>query len=265
MKKIHLLIIDPQNDFCDTTGALFVPGADRDSIRLADLIDRLRNKISDIHVTLDSHRTVDIAHPIFWTNSKGEQPGPFTIISVDDVTNGVWNARNPKWSERAKEYVKALADNKRYPLCIWPPHCRIGTWGHAIVKPVSDAILKWEEDRFAVVDFVTKGSNIFTEHYSAVQADVPDPSDSTTMLNTNLIEILQEADIILISGQALSHCVRNSVLDIMANFGEENIKKFILLEDTSSNVPGFDNLGEDFIKEATGKGMKVINSTEFLV
>ena len=147
------------------------------------------SKIDDIHVTLDSHRTVDVAHPIFWVNSEGKRPDPFTLISVDDVENGVWATTNPSWENKALEYVKSLASHARYPLCIWPPHCRIGTWGHGIVKSVSDALVKWEEDRFGVIDFVTKGSNIFTEHYSAVQADVPDPADSTTMLNTDLMSL----------------------------------------------------------------------------
>ena len=77
--KVHLLIIDPQNDFCDlplaeqstdplTIGdkrvpALPVTGADQDMKRLAAFIDRVGNKLSGIHVTLDSHYPIDIAHP----------------------------------------------------------------------------------------------------------------------------------------------------------------------------------------------------------
>jgi nicotinamidase-related amidase len=262
--KTHLLVIDPQNDFCDKNGALFVAGADQDAIRLGKMINRLIKKIDDIHVTLDSHRTVDIAHPIFWINSKGQHPGPFTIISEADVAGGVWMTTNPAWRQKGLDYVKSLAKNGRYPLCIWPPHCRIGTWGHSIVKNISDALLKWEEERFGVIDFVTKGSNIFTEHYSALQADVPDPADPSTSINTDLLAVLQDADVILITGEALSHCVRNSVLDIMNNFGEENIKKFVLLEDTCSNVPGFENLGKEFIQIATKRGMQLSTSVDYL-
>jgi len=262
--KTHLLIIDPQNDFCDKNGALFVAGADRDAVRLGKMLNRLVKKIDDIHVTLDSHRTVDIAHPIFWINSKGQHPGPFTIISEADVSGGAWMTTNPAWRKRGLEYVKLLAKNGRYPLCIWPPHCRIGTWGHSIAKPVSDALLKWEEERFGVIDFVTKGSNILTEHYSALQADVPDPADPSTGINTDLLKVLQDADAILITGEALSHCVANTITDIANNFGEENIKKFVLIEDTCSNVTGFDNLGKDFIKNMTKRGMQISKSNEYL-
>lgn len=260
----HLLIIDPQNDFCDANGALFVPGADADVNRLADFVNRNVKKLDDIHVTLDSHRLIDVAHPIFWVNSKGDHPDPFTIISVDDVENGTWTTTNPSWKEKGLEYVKSLSTNARYPLCIWPPHCMIGTWGHAVAKPVSDALLAWQEARFGVVDFVTKGSNIFTEHYSALKADVVDTSDPTTSINTDLLDVLQSADEIIITGEALSHCVANTITDIADNFGEENIKKFVLLEDTCSNVPGFENLGQDFVRNMVARGMKVTTSDKHL-
>jgi len=262
--KIHLLVIDPQNDFCDPKGSLFVGGAEEDTERLASFVNRVGGKLDDIHVTLDSHRLVDIAHPIFWVNSEGENPGPFTIISEDDYKNGTWLPKNPALNKRAGEYLNKLEANSRYPLCIWPPHCLIGSWGHCIPEVLYKELLNWEEKYFAMVDYVTKGSNYLTEHYSAVQADVPDSEDPGTMLNTNLIDTLQNVDKIVIAGQALSHCVANTIRDIANNFGEENIKKFVLLKDCSSNVTGFDQLGEDFINEMVGRGMEVSTSTEFL-
>jgi len=262
MLKLEFLIIDPQNDFCNTNGSLFVPGADKDAERLAACISRLKDKIWDIHVTLDTHHFVDIAHPIMWINSEGKHPDPFTLIAQEDVENGTWKGTNPQYQQRLLDYVRTLASNGRYPLCIWPPHCLIGSWGTQVVDPIYQALLDWEKS-FSMIDFVTKGSNFWAEHYSAVMADVPDPQDPGTMLNTRLIETLEQADVIAISGQALSHCVANTIRDIANNFGEENIKKFTLLEDTSSSVPGFENLGEDFVKEMTGRGMKVEKSADF--
>ena len=130
---------------------------------------------------------------------------------------------------------------------------------------VYDALHAWEAAHdTAFVDYVTKGSNFWTEHYSAVQADVPDPEDPTTQLNTKLIDTLQTVDLIGISGQALSHCVANTITDIANNFGEENIKKFVLIEDTSSNVGSFEALGQDFVKKMVARGMQVAKSTDFL-
>jgi nicotinamidase-related amidase len=263
--KIHLIVIDPQNDFCDPKGALFVGGADKDMSNLAKMVARIGDKLDDIHVTMDTHHLVDIAHPLFWINSKGEHPGPFTIISEKDVKSGIWTTTNPQFLPRAVAYVTELAKNGRYPLCIWPPHCLIGTPGHNIHPDLYKELVKWEEDYFGMIDYVTKGSNFWTEHYSAVQADVPDPSDPSTMLNTRLIKTLQEADMILIAGEALSHCVANTIRDIANNFGEDNIKKFILLEDCSSSVTGFEKMGTDFVAEMTKRGMSITTSDKVLV
>jgi nicotinamidase-related amidase len=264
MYKVDLLIIDPQKDFCDQTGALFVKGADKDSLNLSKMIDRIGSKLNDIHVTLDTHHNLDIAHPIFWLGKQNQHPNPFTIITYDDVESGIWRTTIPSFQDRAKNYVKQLRDNKRYLLCIWPPHCLIGHPGANIQNDICMSLDNWEHKYKGFVDYVTKGSNLWTEHYSAVLADVPDPDDPSTQLNTKLIQTLQEVDMIAISGQALSHCVANTIRDIANNFGEENIKKFVLLEDTSSNVEGFENLGKDFVTEMVSRGMQISNSVDFL-
>lgn len=283
-KRIELLIVDPQNDFCTERvesngqvlhqGALYVGGAEDDMTRLAKMIDRIGSKLYDIHVTLDSHRLVDISHPIFWEDMQGNPPGPFTIISYPEVQNGVWRAKNPGYQTKASNYVKTLEDNARYPLCIWPPHCLIGSWGHNLTSDIFDALLKWEEKNFANVDFVTKGSNPFTEHYSGVQADVPDPTDPSTQLNTGLINTLQDADIILLSGEARSHCVANTIIDIADKFDADGngefIKKMVLLTDSTSDVgdlPGstmFKDMGEAFVSEMRNKGMEVSTTETYL-
>lgn len=266
-KKIYLLSIDPQFDFCDPSGALYVPGAEKDMERLAKMVKRCRNDIDDIIVTLDSHRTVHIAHPLWWVDQEGNHPSPFTLIQEEDVTgpNPKFRAYNPEYQRRSIEYVKTLKENGRYVLCIWPPHCLIGSNGYKVMPSLFEALTEWE-NRFATVNWVTKGSNIFTEHYSAVQADVVDPEDSvSTGLNTKLIESLQDADLIAIAGEASSHCVANTVRDVANNFGEENIKKFVYLEDTSSPVPSFEQLEKDFLDEMTGRGMQVTTSDKFLL
>lgn len=255
--QLEFLIIDPQIDFCDPGGSLFVPGADEDMRRLSEMITRLGSKVKDIHVTLDSHHYVDIAHPVFWINGEGKHPNPFTLIDED------YHTTNPQFQDRADEYRKQLANNKRYLLCIWPPHCLIGSEGYGVVPSLYPTLLDWEKT-FKMVDYVTKGSNLWTEHYSAVQADVPDPQDPGTMLNTKLIETLERADIVVIAGEALSHCVANTVTDIADNFGDENIKKMVLLEDCTSNVPTFEKLGTDFVGAMKSRGMQVSNSVDFL-
>jgi len=263
-KNIHLLVIDPQNDFCDPNGSLHVPGAEADMDRVAALIERLRSDLSAIHVTLDSHRKVDISHPIWFRDSSGHHPDPFSVITADELDKGRWSTTRPTTYKRTLSYLRALESSGRYPHVIWPYHCLIGDEGHNVWPRLADAVHAWE-DRFAIANYVTKGSNPWTEHFSAVQAEVPDPADPTTQVNVDLITTLEEADVVLLAGEALSHCLANTVRDIALKFADPKyVSKLVLLTDASSNVPTFEKYGDDFMRELTAKGMRTSTTTDFL-
>lgn len=265
MRSIHLLIIDPQNDFCDPNGSLYVDGAEKDMDRLAVMISRLKGKLDDIHVTLDSHRNFDVAHPIYWQDSSGAHPAPFTVIKAGDMKKGTWNTSLPALFDRTLQYLQDLEKGSRYDLMVWPPHCLIGSGGHNIYPPVLDALFEWEAHPGNMIDVVTKGSNPFTEHYSAVQAEVPDPKDVTTQLNTALVKTLMDADEVIIAGEASSHCVANTVRDIANNFGDDSyVKKLVFLKDASSPVPIAKALEDAFLKEMVGRGMQMSTTVDYL-
>lgn len=263
MPRIEILLIDPQNDFCDPSGALYVKGAESDMHRLADLLKSVARSpnLGDVHVSLDTHHKFHIANPGYWVDKDLNHPAPFTIISADDVDKGIWRARYPQMQNWASLYVHTLASRGRYPLCVWPVHCRIGTWGTGIYAPVLEALDLVEDvsPNIPLVDFVTKGSNFQTEHYGAVMSEVLDPADPSTGLNVPLIEALKNADRILIAGEALSHCVANTVRDVAANFGEDNVKKMVLIDGCSGPVDGFTSLAVDFVTEMSKRGMQVMN------
>jgi len=266
MKNVQLLLIDPQKDFCLKDGALSVPGADADMDRVTSMVDRLGSKLDDIHVTLDCHHIFDVAHPAFWKDSSGQEPPPFTLISASDIRDGVWTPKIVGATKRMIGYTEALDKGGRYPLCVWPPHCLIGTPGHAVVDPLMAALNKWAVTNHGIVDFVSKGSNLWTEHYSAIKAEVPDPSDPSTQLNARLIDALMEADVLAIAGEAGSHCLANTVRDIAEAFGDDShVKKLVLLEDGTSPVTSFEQLQDAFIAEMVGRGMQISKTTDFLV
>lgn len=259
----HLLIIDPQIDFCcPVRGALFVPGAERDMQRLAQMIHRNRAAVDAIHVTLDTHHNVHIAHPIFWTDANGKSPEPFTRISVADVQEGKWTARKPELRERALRYVQSLETGGRYVLTIWPPHCLIGSEGHAVKPALFDALCAWEA-QYRQADFIPKGANVLTEHYSAIRAEVADPSDATTQTNTSLVETLRRADRVLIAGEAGSHCVASTVRDLVELLGEDR-RKLVLLTDAMSAVPGFEHLQTQFLTDMGRLGVPVADTQSAL-
>lgn len=279
-RNIHLLVIDPQNDFCDIPDAelpalasqsasqghtlarpaLPVAGADLDMKRVAHLIDRIGPELHDIHVTLDSHNPVDIAHPTWWNDDGGRAPAPFTVITARDVAQGSWKARDPREQTASANYVAALEQNGRYLLVVWPEHCLIGSWGHNVHVEVKGALDRWARRQMKLVDFVIKGTNPRTEHYSAIQAEVPDPADPSTQLNRPLIDAIACADQVIIAGEALSHCVAATVRDIADNIGEDNIGKLVLLTDCVNPVAGFEKLGNNFLRDLTARGMKTTTS-----
>lgn len=177
--KMSMLIIDPQVDF-HPNGSLAISTANEDAERIANYIENHIDDISQINITLDSHQRYHIAHSIFWTNSDGESPNPFTLISEQDIKNGLWKPRDSSLQEFVLHYTNTLEASGRFVLCIWPDHCIMGTPGHAIVPRINEAIQKWIKVHRKAVNYVFKGTNCFTEHYSALQADVEIPDDATT-------------------------------------------------------------------------------------
>ena len=89
-KKITLLLIHPQNSFCKVVnprrqqqvhdGELCVPGAWDDLKRVANLIERLDHKLTDIHITIDSRHLLHISHPLWFRDARSRHPEPFTVM-----------------------------------------------------------------------------------------------------------------------------------------------------------------------------------------
>lgn len=278
-RNLHLLIIDPQNDFCDLpasyvptspTGAaqpspaLPVTGAHQDMLRVAQLIDQGATGLSGVSITLDSHHRLDIAHPTFWMDGTGGVVPPFTQISADDVRAERFLPRNKQALPRALAYLDALESTGRYRLMIWPVHCEIGSWGHNVHDDVRAAYNRWEEATLGVVTKVSKGSNPWTEHYSAVMAEVPDAEDPDTQLNRAFLDLLEKADQVYITGEAGSHCVKATTEHIVANFDERNRSKLVLLTDCMSPVAGFDAQYQDFVKDMAACGVQIAKSADVL-
>jgi nicotinamidase/pyrazinamidase len=274
---IHLLIIDPQNDFCDlpeawraldpATGARLAPalpvaGAHADMLRLAELIGLVSQQLTGITVTLDSHHRFDIAHPTFWQAADGSALAPFTPITAKQARAGEYRPRDVSALPRSLAYLDELERLGRYTLMVWPVHCEIGSWGHNVHAAVKTAYNQWEDSRLAVARKLIKGSNPWTEHYSAVQAEVPDASDPATQLNTALIAELDRADRLLVAGEAGSHCVRATVEHIVDHLPSRQPGKITLITDCMSPVGGFAAQQQAFFNAMRGRGVALRQSSE---
>lgn len=284
-RNIHLVIIDPQNDFCDLpieyrpedplvsktpaqpdnhiAPALPVTGAHEDMLRLSRFMTSGLRGLADISITLDSHHRIGIERPAFWVQADGSPVQPFTQVSAAAVRAGQYLPRNPKAIARVLAYLDALEAAGRYTLMIWPAHCEIGTWGHNVHADVRAAYNQWEERELGIVNKVTKGSNPWTEHYSAIMAEVPDADDPSTQLNRAFIDMLIDSDLVLVAGEAGSHCVKSTVEHIADNFGTST-NKIVLLTDCMSPVYGFDAQYQQFLVDMRGRGVQTSTTSDML-
>jgi nicotinamidase/pyrazinamidase len=278
-RQIELLVIDPQNDFCDlpeayrpvdpmsglrVAPALPVAGAHADMQRTAKLIREGAGGLTGIAVTLDSHHRYDIAHPTFWQTGGGEAVKPFTPITAAQVRQGDFKPRDAAALPRALAYLDALEARGRYTLMVWPVHCEIGSWGHDVHADVRAAYNAWEEQQLAVVEKISKGSNPWTEHYSAVQAEVPDHGDPDTQLNSALIARLAAADTVLIAGEASSHCVKATTEHIVQNLPAGRAGRIVLITDCMSPVGGFEAQHAAFLSNMREQGVQLATAADVL-
>ena len=258
-----LLVIDAQVDFCDVpNAALPVDGAVKDIERISSFIGRVSP--DSIFASLDSHYSLDISHPKWWKDSMGNNVSPFTLITSDDIQNGKYTPRiDPVGS---LNYVKQLEANGEFSHFIWPEHCLIGTAGHALHPIFFDAISDWMNKKLKWAMFINKGINPCTEHFGIFRANVPITNDSTTTVNQAIFNTLKQFGTVFLSGEARSHCVANSLKQII-EIAPDLLPKLVILEDCMSDVKG---LQSDFYKQvdtiyasAKANGAKFAKSTDF--
>ena len=273
----ELLIIDAQNDFCDLpeawcasdplTGrrilpALPVPGAHTDLLRLAGFVDRAAAQIDGITVTLDAHHRHHIAHPGYWRGGDGTPPAPFTTITAAQVRAGAFSPVQAAEHARTLAYLDALQAAGRYTLMVWPVHCQLGSWGQGLHAAVLAACNAWEDGRHTAVRVVAKGSYPWSEHYSALQAEVPAAGEPSTALNRRLLDRLDQADTLLIAGQASSHCVKATVEHLVEHLPSHRPQRLVLLTDCMSPVAGFEPQAAAFLAAMRALGVQTLNQQQ---
>lgn len=288
--SIVLSVIDCQLDFIHPEGALCVPGAVQDTDRLARFIYSNTAHISHIVASLDTHYLFQVFHAFNWMAgtkpssrangqpyAAGEHPDPFTIISAKDVRDDVW--RPLRFPVKMGEYLEKLEQQHKKNLCIWPLHCMLGTPGHAFDPAFAEAMIYHASARSSQYDPRTKGVAQLSEHYGILQAEVQFPEDPATQLNEAILSKWQEADRVYFAGQAKSHCVIETLNQVVAMFQHRGhgslLEKLYVLQDCMSSVsdislPGggkieFDRMANERLAELRKLGVKLVNSTDPIV
>lgn len=147
---------------------------------------------------------------------------------------------------------------------MWPIHCEIGSWGHNVHDDVRAAYKRWEESTLGSVNKVAKGANPWTEHYSAVQAEVPYDDDDSTQAIDAFIATLANADQVYIAGEAGSDCVRATTEDLVANWHPAHLARLVLVTDCMSAVADFEGERQRFIAAMKARGLQVASSADVL-
>ncbi len=284
-----LLLIDLQRDFCLPEGALFVAGrsgrgAIDDSDRIARFVYRNLDSIEQIVVTLDSHVPLQIFFPAFWITGSGEAVEAHREVSAVEIRRGdlvprpeaaLWFADGDvEWLGRQVGfYCSELERRGKYRLYLWPPHCLVGGEGHALVGVIEEARLFHSFACGAEALVVPKGDHVLTENYSAVQPEVLELYDGGLLAepDEDLIDLLLDAEALIVAGQAASHCVRSTVDDLLRWALVRDVRfahRLYILEDCMSSVvapggapdftPQFDEARERWQRA----GVHIVRSTE---
>lgn len=264
MNSLCLLVIDPQNDFMDLAGAaLPVAGAAADMDRLAAFVQTLQPSIDDIVVTLDSHASVGIERTSFWREADGGPVAPFRLVTAADVRASRCAPRDHTRLPEVLAYLDALEGGSGRTLVVWPVHCVLGTWGHTIHAGLSAAVAQWEFARLRSCEKILKGLHPMTEQYSAFRAEVPRDDDVRTHNNTALMARLASASgLLVVAGEALSHCVAASGEDMLAQLKPDRLRNTVFLTDCMSPVTGFEESGREFLAHLRSRGVRTLSSTD---
>ena len=237
--RIAAFGIDTQVDFCAPHGALYVRGAVEDTARTLNWLYRHIGKITGLFFSVDTHDLHQIFHPAWWRDQEGHPPAPLTTITAAEIRAGRWKPN--QYAEESLAYCEALEASGRYQLIIWPYHTLKGSVGHALMPAFREAALFHSLVRSIPTRFLEKGSEMLTESYSVFSPEVRE-------LNGRLLAAPRWAflnelltfDRIYVFGQAKSHCVRATLLDIAHHLQEHDpsaLSRFYILDDAMSPVP----------------------------
>lgn len=288
--RVGLWLIDMQNTFCLPDFELFVAGrsgrgAVDDSSRVSGFIYRNLSAITEIHVSLDTHETIQIFHPAFFLDDNDEHPAPMSMIRLDDVQRGkirinpaivsaIPGATLESLEKYLEHYCRTLTEKGKYDLMVWPYHAMLGGIGHALVSIVEEAVFFHGIARSSRTRFALKGENARTENYSVLRPEVTAGPDGRAVaeIDGSLVDELLGFDALIIAGQAKSHCVAWTVADLLQEIRSRDpalADKVYLLEDCSSAVVvagavDFSDSADEAYQEFAAAGMHRVVSTDLI-
>lgn len=285
--KVALLPIDLMRTFCDPKGQLYVggrsgTGAVDDTAKTCEFMYKNARVITRVFPTMDTHTRAQIFHPSFWVDASGNNPSPYTLISLDDVKSGKWRANpevayslgNPSGAPYLEafglHYVQRLTDEGKYALMVWPYHAMLGGCEHAFVPAFHEALFWHNALRESETGHQIKGGNPLTENYAVTHPEVlaDHKGKGIGQRNQRFLELLFNFDMVIICGEAKSHCVAWSIDGILTDIRARDPKlaeRVYVVEDLSSPVVtpqiDFTDMANAAYQRFADAGMNVVKST----
>jgi nicotinamidase-related amidase len=267
--------IDVQVAFCLPGASLFVPGAVEDTQRTLRWLYANLDRITGLVFSLDTHRAFQIFHPAWWEDTEGRPPPPLTPITSADVRAGLWRAT--RLPEASLEYCERLEASGKYVLTVWPYHALLGGLSHALLPAVMEASLFHALLRDTPTRFEQKGEEPLTENYSVLSPEVTEVGGRKVGgFNAELFDHLMTFDRVYVFGQAKSHCVLSTLMDLKQHIeatDRSKMGRIHILEDAMSPVPAppldplppgldFPRVADEAIRVFREAGMKVVRTTD---
>jgi nicotinamidase-related amidase len=181
---------------------------------------------------------------------------------------------DPVWLQKQfVHYCEALEAAGKYQLYLWPYHCLLGSNGHRLAGVVEEARLFHSFARGAANLPEIKGGNPLSERYSIFKEEVTTCWDGRPIpgaqKNTRLIKTLLQADMVVLAGLASSHCVKESIADLLSDIQAHDpalARKVYILQDCTAPVvipggPDFTDDAERALQNFRDAGMHLVTST----
>lgn len=257
-ERVLFLGIDVQQDFMEN-GALGVPNSHGDVERMTHFIYENMDKISNIAVSIDTHTPHQIFHPCWWIDENGNNPAPYTAITLADLDSGKWRAVISPQASR--EYVRHLEQDGKKVLVVWTYHCIQGTTGSSLENQFSNMVYFHSVAKKAVVQRLVKGQDPMSEMYGIIKPEY----DTKGYINLDFLNKLESYDKIIIGGEAKSHCVLESIKQILEHYETrpEITKKVYILEDCMSSIPGYEDVTDKTFNDFKKKyHVNIVKSTD---
>lgn len=231
MKRL-LIIVDPNNDFVDSRGSLYIKEAEKGVDAIIDFIEK--ENPDAIIVSQDTHETYHISHCGYWK----EDLKPFTVVTVKDVEEG---RVEPLKADKKDviDYLKVVED-KHQTHTLWPDHCIKNTWGWEFPERLNKALQQWQSqgDGKRPLHIYEKGEFEDAEMFSIFSYVNADEVD---LRGKKIMDEMAGYDEVVVCGFAKDYCVAESVKDIRRDERFKNKLRFM-----ESGMYAIDNHSPNF-------------------